>query len=417
VLLLACTIVALVWANSPWSQSYFDLLHEYIGVAWGDATFKLSFQHWINDLLMAVFFFIVGLEIKREIAVGQLSSFSRSILPVSAAVGGMLVPAAFFLMANAGGPGSRGWGVPVATDIAFALGILALFGRRVPTGLKVFLTALAIADDIGAVLVIALFYTETIRLTALVVAVVLLAMIGVANRAAVKSPGVYVVLAIAVWLAVFTSGVHATVAGILVAMLVPVKARIDPSEFLNRSRTRLEELDAVELSRESMLHDRAQLEALDDLYLAAGRMIPPGVALEERFHPLVVYLILPLFALFNAGVTLDSSMAAMPPASVTLGIVLGLFLGKQLGVTLFAWLAVKRGWARMPEGVTWPMIYGTGLLAGVGFTMSLFVSDLAFDAAGLLDEAKIGILAGSLLSGLTGYVVLRFALGRRPAGS
>ncbi|NIR46176.1 MAG: Na+/H+ antiporter NhaA [Gemmatimonadetes bacterium] len=416
ILLLLCTVVALFWANSAWSESYFDLIEKYIGVAWGDAAFKLSLQHWVNDVLMAVFFFVVGLEIKREIVVGQLSSLSRSVLPVSAALGGMLVPAAFYFVVNTSGPGVSGWGIPMATDIAFALGILALFGRRVPTGLKVFLTALAIADDLGAVLVIAIFYSGTINLIALGVAGVLLAAIGAANRAGVTRSGLYIVLAIGVWLAVFSSGVHATVAGILVAMLVPVKARIDPSEFLVRARSRLEELDAAELTRESMLHDRAQLEALDDMYLAAGKMIPAGVALEEALHPVVVFLILPLFALFNAGVTIDAGVATLPPAPVTLGVVLGLFLGKQLGIWLFSWMAIKSGWARMPEGVTWPMIYGAGLLAGVGFTMSLFVSDLAFDAAELLNEAKIGILAGSLLSGAAGYLTLSRVLRERRAG-
>ncbi len=416
ILLLVCTAVALLWANSTWAESYFGLTGKYISVAWGDATFKLSLQHWVNDLLMAVFFFVVGLEIKREIVVGQLSSMSRAILPVSAALGGMLLPAVFYIVVNTAGPGSRGWGIPMATDIAFALGILALFGRRAPTGLKIFLTALAIADDIGAVLVIALFYSGAISLVALAVAGVLLAVIAVANRSGVKRSGVYVVLAIGVWLAVFSSGVHATVAGILVAMLVPVKATIDPSEFLARTRTRLEELDAAELTRESMLHDRAQLEALDDMYLTAGKMIPPGVALEEALHPLVAFLILPLFALFNAGVTIDASVATLPPAPVTLGVILGLFVGKQLGIWLFSWLAIRSGWARMPEGVTWPMIYGAGLLAGVGFTMSLFVSDLAFDAVELLNEAKIGILAGSLLSGAAGYLVLRRVLRARRVG-
>jgi NhaA family Na+:H+ antiporter len=406
-LLLACTIVALAWANSPWAESYFALSHKYIAISWGNSSFELSLQHWINDLLMAVFFFVVGLEIKREIVVGQLSSFEKSILPVSAALGGMVVPAIMYAVLNVGGEGTRGWGIPMATDIAFALGILALFGRRVPIGLKVFLTALAIADDMGAVLVIALFYTEGIKLAALIVAVVCLGLIAIANRAGVRRSGPYVILAVAVWLAVFTSGVHATVAGIMVAMLVPVRALIDPSDFLARSRRRLKELEESELTPDSMVHDRTQLEALDDMYLASNDMIPAGLALEERLHPIVSFIILPLFALFNAGVALDARAVDVLPEPVTLGVILGLFLGKQVGITAFSWLAIKSGRAKMPDGSTWGMIYGASLLAGVGFTMSLFVSDLAFNSAALLMEAKIGILIGSLLSGVFGYLVLR----------
>jgi NhaA family Na+:H+ antiporter len=307
---------------------------------------------------------------------------------VSAALGGMLVPAGVYVALNWGGAGSHGWGIPMATDIAFALGILALFGTRAPVGLKVFLTALAIADDIGAVLVIALFYSSGIKIAALLVAGVLLVLIFAANRSGVRRPFVYVVLAIGVWLAVFTSGVHATVAGILVAMLVPVRALIDPTEYLSRSRTRLEELEASELTRDSMLHDRAQLEALDDLYLSSSDMIPAGITLEERLHPVVAFIILPLFALFNAGVALNARVIDVLPEPVTLGVILGLFLGKQVGIAAFSWFIVKSGRAGLPDGVTWGMIYGAGLLAGVGFTMSLFVSDLAFDSETLLNQAK-----------------------------
>jgi NhaA family Na+:H+ antiporter len=412
ILLLACTIIALAWANSPWAQGYFDLAHKYISISWGDASFKLSLRHWINDFLMAVFFFVVGLEIRREIVVGQLSSVKKSILPVSAAIGGMVVPAIIYAALNVGGEGSRGWGIPMATDIAFALGILALFGRRAPLGMKVFLTALAIADDMGAVLVIAVFYTDAINLAALVVAAICLLLIFVANRTGVKRSSVYILLAIGVLVAVFASGVHATVAGILVAMLVPVRSDIEATEFLTRSRARLEELEAAELTRDSMLHDRAQLEALGDMYLASSAMLPTGIVLEERLHPLVSFIILPLFALFNAGVALNARIVEVLPEPVTLGVILGLFFGKQIGITAFSWLAIKSGRASMPEGTNWGMIYGASLLAGVGFTMSLFVSDLAFNSELLLNEAKIGILVGSLLSGIAGYVVLQKSLPR-----
>lgn len=415
VVLLACTLVALAWANSPWSVSYFDLSHQYIGVSWGDAAFELSLQHWINDGLMVVFFFVVGLEIKRELVAGQLSSVRKAFLPVAAAIGGMVVPASLYAILNAGGPGAPGWGIPMATDIAFALGILALFGARAPIGLKVFLTALAIADDIGAVLVIALFYTETISVPALLVAGGFLALLVVANRVHLRRPGIYILLAIGCWAAVFASGVHATVAGILVAMVVPVRARIDPSEFFERATggvSRLQELEGA-LTRHSMLERSDQLEILDDLHEATGAMRPSGITLEHLLHPVQAFFILPLFALFNAGVRLEAGSIAALPAPITLGILLGLFVGKQIGIPLFSWLAIKSGRASLPEGVTWPMVWGASCLAGVGFTMSLFISDLAFRDPALIAEAKIGILAASLLSGLVGYLVLHKALAHR----
>ncbi|MEJ2369603.1 MAG: Na+/H+ antiporter NhaA [Gemmatimonadales bacterium] len=416
IVLVFATILALVWANSPWSASYFDLQHTYIGVSWGDATFHLSLQHWINDGLMVLFFFVVGLEIKRELLVGHISSVRLATVPVVAAVGGMLVPAALFLAFNAGTEAARGWGVPMATDIAFALGILALLGSRVPTSLKVFLTAVAIADDIGAVLVIAIFYTANVNIVALGVAVALFLLLVAANRAHLRAPLVYVLLGLGVWVGVFASGVHATVAGILVAFAVPIRARIEPAEFFERMRRAgrdLEEVKEGEISRVSMILEPAQMEWLDDLQHTIGDMIPSGIALEHALHRIVSFLILPLFALFNAGVALSPEKLGLLGDPVTLGVILGLVLGKQIGVTLFTWLAVKSGRGSRPDGVTWPMIYGVSCLAGVGFTMSLFISELAFSAT-LVDEAKIGILAGSLIAGLWGYLVLRRAIAKLP---
>jgi NhaA family Na+:H+ antiporter len=417
VVLVFATILALVWANSPWSASYFDLQHTYIGVSWGDATFKLSLQHWINDGLMVLFFFVVGLEIKRELLVGHISSLRLATVPVAAAVGGMLVPAAVFLAFNAGTEAARGWAVPMATDIAFALGILALLGSRVPTSLKVFLTAVAIADDIGAVFVIAIFYTANVNLVALWVAIALFLLLVAANRAHLRAPMVYVLLGLGVWAGVFASGIHATVAGILVAFAVPIRARIEPGEFFNRMRRAgrdLEEVKEDELSRVSMILEPAQMEWLDDLQHTIGDMIPSGIALEHAMHRIVSFIILPLFALFNAGVVLNQERLQLLDDPVTLGVILGLVLGKQIGVTLFTWLAVKSGRGSRPEGVTWPMIYGVSCVAGVGFTMSLFISELAFKGI-LMDEAKIGIIVGSLISGVWGYLVLRRAIGKAPA--
>jgi NhaA family Na+:H+ antiporter len=410
ILLLICSVAALAWANSRWAETYSEIAHTQIGLSWADDSFRLSVHHWINDGLMAVFFFVVGLEIKREIVVGQLASAKRAILPVSAALGGMLVPALIYAAFNTGGAGARGWGVPMATDIAFALGILSLFGKRVPLGLKVFLAALAIADDLGAVVVIAIFYTTTINVTAIVIAAVFLGLIVVASQLRIRRAGVYLLLAIGVWIAVLASGLHTTIAGTLIAMLVPVRAVIEPAEFLALARRRLDELEATEFTRDSMLSNRAQLEAIDDIYLAAEDMAPAGIVLERQLHPLVTFIVLPLFALFNAGVKINTETLTSPPSPVMIGIVLGLVFGKQIGVCALSWLAVRSGRADLPEGVTWAQIWGVSALAGVGFTMSLFVGELAFTDPGVIAEAKLGILAASMIAGILGILVLRKAL-------
>ena len=414
VVLLGCTAVALAWANSPWSGAYFELIGTKVGLSWSGASFALSVQHWVNDLLMAVFFFVVGLEIKRELVVGQLSSARNAVLPVSAALGGMLVPAALYAAFNAGGAGGHGWGVPMATDIAFALGVLALFGRRVPVGLKVFLTALAIADDLGAVLVIALFYTEGIRAVALVVALLLLLSIWAAGRLGLRHPGVYVLLAVAAWASVLASGVHATVAGILVAMLVPVRATAVPAQALAVVEERYLALKTGTLTPASMIGDRSQLDHIIDLHEAAGDLRPPGLTLEEDLHPIVAFFIIPLFALCNAGVTLQGGVADVLATPVALGIVTGLVLGKQIGIASFAWLAVKSGRGSLPEGVSWAQVYGASCLAGIGFTMSLFVSELAFTDPGLVAQAKVGILAASILAAAWGWLWLHLRLPKAP---
>ena len=414
VVLLACALAAMVWANSPWSESYFELIHTYASLGLGDQVFKLSLQHWVNDALMVLFFFIVGLEVKRELVVGQLSTFRLAALPVAAAVGGMVVPALFYFAVNAGGAGVSGWGIPMATDIAFALGILAIFGSRVPIGLKVFLTALAIADDIGAVLVIALFYTEEIKVGALGIAGFLMILIVLAARLGVRQAGLYIALAIGVWAAVFTSGLHATVAGILVALLVPVKARIRPARFLETLRSNLASLSERRLTEVSMMEDPEQLDELDGIYHATEKMIPVGIRLEHMLHPVQASIVLPLFALFNAGVALDQEAMTRLAEPIGLGIILGLVLGKPVGVLLMSWLAVRLGWADLPAGVSWRMVAGAGFLAGIGFTMALFITDLAFHDAYAIDSAKVGILLASAVAGVAGYLVLHSALPRSP---
>jgi NhaA family Na+:H+ antiporter len=410
--LLASTLAAMLWANSPWSESYAHLAHTKIAISVGPWDLALSLQHWINDGLMVVFFFVVGLEIKRELLAGHLSSTRRAILPVAAAVGGMVCPAFIYALVNAGGSGARGWGIPMATDIAFALGILALLGGRVAMGLKVFLTALAIADDLGAVLVIAFFYTAEIRWLFLGGAFGCLLLLGAAIRTELRHPLIHLMFGVGVWLSVLASGIHATVAGILIAMLVPVRPRLTGAEFFARVSEGLGTLRAAELTRDSVLADEAQLDALVRLDDAATDMRPPGLTLERFLHPLQALVILPLFAFVNAGVSLGGSAVELLTQPVTLGIVAGLVLGKVIGVSLMSWLAVRFGSARLPDGVTWPQIVGVGLLAGVGFTMSLFVGELAFGGGALQNAAKLGILVASLVSGACGYLMLRLALSR-----
>jgi NhaA family Na+:H+ antiporter len=408
--LMACTIVALAWANSPWSQSYADFTHIEVGFSWGGASLNMSLQHWINDALMAIFFFVVGLEVKREVSIGQLSTLRQAALPVSAAIGGMLIPAGFYFAMNAGGPGVHGWGIPMATDIAFALGILALFGSRAPIGLKVFLTALAIADDIGAVLVIAIFYTASLKLGALAVAGIIMLLIAGARAIGIRRPGIYLILAAGVWLSVLVSGIHATVAGILVAMLVPIRTQIEPENFMERARNRIAELESVNLTHDSMVDNKEQLHTLTDLHVATGDMIPPGIALEHRLHPVQSFLILPLFALFNAGVYLGGDSLGQTTDPIAVGIIFGLVLGKQIGVLGFSWFSIKIGLADLPDGVSWPHIWGASCLAGVGFTMSLFIAELAFDDPIQLGKAKLGILEASLIAGVLGYWILNRSL-------
>ena len=409
ILLLLCTIVALLWANSSRSELYSHILQTKVGLSWGDSKFALSLHHWINDGLMTLFFFIVGLEIKREIVVGQLSSFKKAVLPVAAAVGGMVVPALIYLSLNAGSEGARGWGIAMATDIAFAIGILSLLGSRVPVGLKLFLTALAITDDLGAVLVIAVFYTDHIRVGALFAAAVFLALLVVAQRLGIRLASVYAVLAIGVWVAIVMSGVHATVAGILVAMVVPVRPRIEPKKFLSIARDRIGTLEN-NLASESTTLVREQIDAIETLHIATKDVIPAGLSFEHYLHPVTAYVIIPLFALFNAGVAVNAGVVSALVNPVSLGVLMGLFVGKQVGVTLASWIAIRLRAAEMPPGVTWGQIYGAAILAGIGFTMSLFVADLAFPSGTLVGPAKLGILAASTLAGVTGYGVLRIAL-------
>jgi NhaA family Na+:H+ antiporter len=408
IVLIVATVAALVWANSPWGASYAALWGSKLTVGLGDFSLSKDLTHWINDGLMAIFFLVVGLEIKREVLVGELSSIRGAALPVAAAVGGAVAPAAIYVAINAGTEGAAGWGIPMATDIAFALGVLALLGERVPLSLKVFLTALAIVDDIVAVLVIALFYTSDISWSALVVGALFLVALLVANLIGVGRTLVYALLGVGLWLAFLLSGVHATIAGVLLAFTVPASSFINPDQFLERSRYVLDHFEQAGEKGGNVLTNEERQAALHALNEATYELEPPLHELEHALHPWVVFAIMPLFAFANAGVLLGGGIAGALTNPVALGIVAGLVVGKQLGITLFAWLAVKSGVSELPRGIRWRQVYGASWLAGIGFTMSLFISDLAFpDSGQLVDTAKLAILAASLIAGVGGWTILR----------
>ncbi|MDQ3238162.1 MAG: Na+/H+ antiporter NhaA [Actinomycetota bacterium] len=393
VTLIFASILAFAWANSPWAPGYFALREITFGVGLGDWSLEKPLLLWVNDGLMAFFFFLVGLEIKREVLVGELSEPRDAALAVTAALGGMVVPASIYAAINWGGEGISGWGVPMATDIAFALGMMALLGDRVPTSLKVFLTALAIVDDLGAVLVIALFYTGEIEVLNLLITAGALALAFLYGRLGGRNLKVLAFFGIVVWFFVLQSGVHATVAGILLALATPIKRKIAPQDLRQELRAGLE---------------RGRFEEVEvkvaNLERVLGDAQSPLHRLERLMHPWVAFLVLPIFALFNAGVALGGGTGVTGP--VTVGVFLGLLLGKPLGVLAFSWLAIKTGMASLPEGVGWWAMTGAGLLAGIGFTMSLFVGGLAFDGGEMLESAKLGILSASVVAAVLGLVLL-----------
>ncbi len=406
IVLFVAAVVALIWANSPWYDVYNELLEKHIIIGFGRWAIDETLHHWVDDGLMAVFFFVVGLEIKRAVIVGELSSVRRAALPIFAALGGMIVPALIYVAFNAEGEASRGWGIPMATDIAFSLGVLSLLRTRAPLPLKVFLAAFAIIDDIGAVIVIAVFYTGDIAWGNLGIGAIFLAALVIVGRLGIRHPLVYASLGVAVWLAFLYSGVHATVAGVLVAATIPIRVRVDATGFLARGRDLLlvfERSGEYGHEEETSSEQRAILKELED---TAQEMQSPLQRFENALHPWVAFVIMPLFALSNAGVRIEGDFFAALTHPVTIGIVLGLVIGKQVGVTLFSWAAVRSGFAALPYGVTWLQFYGVALLGGIGFTMSLFITNLAFTTQALSTEAKIGILLGSAISGVIGYLVL-----------
>ncbi len=406
ILLLICTVLALLWANSPFSESYFHVWHTKVSFNINETGLDYSLHHWINDGLMVIFFFVVGLEIKREFLVGELSSFKKASLPVAAALGGMLFPAGIYLLFNAGGEGASGWGIPMATDIAFVIGIMAILGSKVPTALKIFVIALAIADDIGAVLVIAFFYTAEISFVSLAIAGGILVILIAVNLLGVRNLLIYTILGIGLWLAFLKSGVHATIAGVLLAFTIPSASRINTKEFLERNKKLLQDFDEVGEEGQDVLTNEDRQTYVHEIEKNSERILTPLQRFEHGLAPWVSFLIMPLFAFANAGVSLGEGFVESLLNSISAGIIVGLFLGKQLGIFLFSWLSIKLGLSSKPAGVNWKNLYGAGILAGIGFTMSLFITNLAFVDNELIDIAKVGILLASLITGVIGFIIL-----------
>lgn len=412
--LLFAAIIALVWANlPPLDQAYFDLFETHLSVDGGIFHIEEDLHGWINDGLMTFFFFVVGLEIKREMTRGELASFQKAMLPVTAALGGMVVPALIYIALNAGGEGERGWGIPMATDIAFALGILALVGRRIPSQLRVFLLALAIADDIGAITVIAIFYTSDLSIEALLIAGAILAFIHGMSRAGVRDISVYLLVGSFAWVAMSESGVHATIAGVVLGLMTPANPYYGTSRF----EESMEDLFAKYRDAHARDDEVAAQHFLGQMEALTQGTESPLERLERLLLPITSFIVVPVFALANAGVVISGdSISEAVSSDVSQGVAFGLVFGKPLGIFMATWLAVRLGIASLPRSMNWRQVLGVGLLGGVGFTVSLFVDELAFDEEILINDGKMGILAGSLVSAVVGYVML-VLVNRKPPPS
>ncbi|MCD4668722.1 MAG: Na+/H+ antiporter NhaA [Sulfurimonas sp.] len=406
--LMVMTVLALILANTPLTEAYVHFFHTKVDLSVGSWQIEHTIHHWINDGLMAIFFFIIGLEIKREILVGELSNIKVAILPILSAIGGMVLPALIYLSINYGSEGAVGWGIPMATDIAFAISALVLLGNRVSPALVTFLVALAIVDDLGAVLVIAIFYTNQINMLPLGLAGLSFLIMVIFNRVGIHMILPYFIVGLFMWFFMLESGVHATIAGVIAALSIPSKPRQTPIDFTMSARNQLDEFDNYPVATDHMMHERqkAILLNMKDRIDSIGS---PAARLEHDLHLPVALIVIPLFALANAGISIDfSSIGETIITPVSLGIIAGLILGKVLGIFGVAWVAIKLGIAKLPENSTMSQIFGVAFLGGIGFTMSIFVADLAFLGDDtLIFQAKVGILAASLFAGLFGYIWLR----------
>lgn len=415
--LLICTVIALVVANVPALQHLQELWHIEAGISIGNFKIEMSVMHWINDALMAVFFFVVGLEIKREMLVGELSSVKKATLPIFAALGGMLVPAAIYAIFNHGTPTSNGWGIPMATDIAFAVGVISILGKRCPSALKIFLLALAIVDDLGAIIVLALFYpSHELNFVFMGLALVVFLILILFNKMKVNSPYVYMMFGLVLWYFVFRSGIHATIAGVLLAITIPSKTTINEVRFFVKVKHLLEKFKENGNSEVEVLANPKQMEVIHDINEEVDAINPLMHRFESALHPISHFLIIPLFALANAGVTLDGSILQMSPMpAVVPGIFFGLLLGKPIGITLFSYISVKTGLAELPGGVPWKQIFAIGMVAGIGFTMSIFVDNLAFSDPVYLNMGKAAILVTSFVSAICGMLAVLLTTKKVPS--
>lgn len=409
IILFVATLSALVLANSPISDDFLGFWNNYITISIPGLELSKPILKWINDGLMAIFFFLIGLEIKREIISGELSQFKKASLPVFAAVGGMIVPALLFTLLNSGQPGSEGWGIPIAADIAFSLGILKLLGNRVPVGLKVFLMAFAIIDDLGAVLVIAFFYSSNLIWAYIGIGLSIVIVLIILSKLGFYSKYLFWVLGITVWVLFLKSGIHATIAGVLLALTIPLKRKTNTRAFYKNGKESLDQfLKDCQNQEGDTLLTKKQLSAIDDLEDLTEETAPPLQYLEHRLHGWVSYLIMPLFAFANAGVVFNFSGEFNFNLSANIGI--SMVIGNIIGIFLFSVLSIKLKFAELPENVSFKQLAGISILGGLGFTMSLFINSLAFNDPVLIDAAKMGILFGSLIAGTLGYIVLRITL-------
>lgn len=416
-LLMSVALIAMLIANSPLGEAYQSFWSHPMQLSIGDFNLfsqngkPLTLMEFINDALMALFFFSVGLEIKREIMVGELSSFRKAMLPIIAAFGGMLFPVLIYFLVAPSGPEASGLAIPMATDIAFSLGVLSLFGRRVPISLKIFLTAFAIVDDIGGILVIAIFYSNDLAMSYLIASVVVLAILYMGNRMGVMHKMFYIVFGIVMWYFFLQSGINCTIAGVLIAFMIPAKPRLDVKRYIKRMRDSLDKFPDLSTNGEEIIVlDDDQINELKSIEAASSRVISPLQSIENSMHGWINYFVMPLFAFANAGVVLSGG-GGDTFGMVTLAVLLGLTLGKFVGVFSFTFLAIKLNLVQMPKGMDWHSIAGVSLLGGIGFTVSLFIANLSFGThPDLLNQAKLGVLLGTIVSGLLGYVVLNYVL-------
>ncbi len=416
IILMLFTLTALIWVNSPWSASYEHLLHTHIAFSVGSFSLDHSVHFWVNDGLMTLFFFHVGLEIKREILVGELSDFKVAVLPILAAIGGMVVPALIFFAITKGTPGASGWGIPMATDIAFAVSVVILLGKRISPALVTFLVALAIVDDLGAVSVIAIFYTAKIQILSLIIALALWCVLIVINRFGIRSALPYTIIGVFVWFFTLESGVHATIAGVLVAMTIPSLPKYDPRSFAKPMKELINGFEEDPIKDNFTLDDK-QKRIVRGMKSQLCGVEAPLNRYEDGLHVPIGILIIPIFALINAGLPIDfSSLDALLLEKVSLGVVFGLVLGKMLGIFGTSYIAIKLGLAKLPEDTSMNQLFGVSFLGGIGFTMSIFVADLAYsDNPELLIQSKTAVLVASLIAGFTGYIWLRFIASSKSA--